>query len=199
MSAKLYAIKDRTGAHLARNLTEGENPTAEILLLGEPEAHTIGVQKITHWERVYMASVEYYQPQNKFENPIAPYPTIASLAQEAATIYNLDPMRVQRAAEIVNKSRYNVQNAQRDENGVTIDSPSLKTLIVKSESGRGWYVVTQGACTCEDHKRGNTCKHRIAAWMHREMITRAHAVARHTTPAVIFAELTQNAKTKQGQ
>jgi hypothetical protein len=111
---------------------------------------------------------------------------ITLLAQEAATVYNLDPKRVQRAAELA-RNPFAIQNARRDENDKQI-TPSLRVQCVKGS--KGWYVVRPNFCTCPDHQRGNTCKHRIAAWIHREAITRPIAQARHITPAEVFAELT---------
>jgi hypothetical protein len=111
---------------------------------------------------------------------------ITMLAQEAATVYGQDPKRVQRAADLV-RTPGNVQNARRDEFDEPI-KPSLKVLCVKGS--KGWYVVRAGFCQCPDNAKGHTCKHRIAAWIHRESIVRPLAQARRVEPAQIFAELT---------
>ncbi len=108
------------------------------------------------------------------------YPDTESLAQEAVTTYKLDPARVQRAAEIVEGSRTNCQPAHRDENGEPINTPSYEIQAVKSQNANnsGWYLVRRGSCTCHDSREdGNICKHRIAAWMTRELAERPARIA----------------------
>lgn len=110
---------------------------------------------------------------------------IALLAQEAVILFGADPARVIRAAELA-RNPYTVQQAAKDEQGNPI-AKSLNVFAVKGSSG--WYVVRPGACTCEDHKRGHVCKHRLAAWMHRENIVRSIAQVRKVAPSVVLAEL----------
>lgn len=110
---------------------------------------------------------------------------ITMLAQEAVILFGADPARANRAAELA-RSPYNVQQAAKDEQGETIKK-SLNVFAVKGSSG--WYVVRPGACTCEDHKRGHVCKHRLAAWMYRENIVRSIASVRKVAPSVVLAEL----------
>lgn len=183
-----YQVQGRQGAHLARSLKLLEGvETIEVLLIGEPESHQYGYDQVNHWERIPAAQVTAYTPAAAY--PVPQYPTTISLAQEAVTVYGLDPQRVQRAAEIIHR-RFAIVNAQRDEHGITISRPSIKVLAVESDRRNGWYVVRAGSCTCKDNEQGNTCKHRIAAWMYRESITRPLAAARRTTTARILAELT---------
>ena len=116
------------------------------------------------------------------------YDSITLLAQEAATIYNQDPARVQKAA-ILARTKSAVQNARYDFLGNPI-KPTLKNMIVKGAAG--WYNVSPKSCTCPDHAKGNTCKHRIAAWMHKESIIRPLAQVTRKTTAQVFAELTED-------
>ena len=111
--------------------------------------------------------------------------SITMLAQEAVISFGADPARVNRAAELA-RNPYTVQQAAKDEQGETI-TKSLNVFAVKGSSG--WYVVRPGACTCEDHKRGHVCKHRLAAWMYRENIVRSIAQVRKVEPSVVLAEL----------
>ena len=178
----LYSVKGYKGAHLLLNVREigiegtpqGETNApaiiADVQLIGSP----------TSFSAVYTDLQPFQMSEAMKEGE-----TITLLAQEAVMIYGLEAKRVQRAADLA-RNPYNVQQAKRDELGETI-KPSLNKLIVKGS--KGWYIVTRGWCQCPDNTRGNTCKHRIAAWMHRESIVRPLAQARRVAPAVILAEL----------
>jgi hypothetical protein len=183
-----YKVKGRQGAHLARALRDLDGVvTVEVLLIGSTESHQIGYDIVSHWERVLSADVQPYTPAAAYQ-PTGPA-DLVTLAQEAVTIYALDPARVQRAAQIAHR-RYTIINAYKDEHGITIPRPSLNVLAVESDTRRGWYVVRPGSCTCKDNENGHTCKHRIAAWMHRESIIRPLATARRVSKTQILAELT---------
>lgn len=111
---------------------------------------------------------------------------IVNLSDEAITKYNLEAGRVQRAAELASRPT-NIQPAKFDEHGTSI-TPSYKVLAVVGSNGQ-WYVVKHKFCTCEDNKRGNICKHRIAAWMRRQSIARVHAAVRGITTEEMLKEL----------
>lgn len=174
----LYTVKNYPGAHTAtpREIHPADATAytvARVHLVGARLGFDVPYEDVTPYELTAPATFE---------------DVIITLAQEAATIYNLDPKRVQRAADLA-RNKYNIQPAKRDENGETIPNPSYKKVCVKGS--KGWYVVAQGSCTCDDHKRGNTCKHRIAAWMQREAIARPLAAARRVTVKEILAEVLQ--------
>jgi len=104
------------------------------------------------------------------------YPNIATLCTEAALLYKLDTARVQRAATITNTLGMIVL-AKHDENGETI-APSYDVIAVRSQSNpRGWYIVRKGSCTCPDAARGTVCKHRITAWIYKELHLRPAQIA----------------------
>lgn len=179
---QLYTVKGHTGAHLLEKLQEIHPYTDDRMNDAETVARVLLVGAVDP----FFVPVEDLAPftlDNKYQGGDI---TII-LAQEAATVYNQDPRRVQRAADL-NRNTYAVQVAHKDENGQKITRPNWKTAIVKGSKG-GWYVITRGNCTCEDHKKGNTCKHRIAVWMRRESIARPAAAARRVDVAVIMAEL----------
>lgn len=170
----LYSIKGHTGAHLLEKLQEiHPDPTndtpetvARVCLVGAQEPFFVPVADLTPYT---------------LDNTYTGDDVTVQLAQTAATVYNLDPWRVQRAADL-NRNPYNVQIARKDENGQKIAQPSYKKMIVKGSKG-GWYITTRGTCTCKDHANGHTCKHRIAAWMRRESIARPLATAARVTVA----------------
>lgn len=166
----LYSVKGHSGAHYMTDIRDtDQGTTVTIQLIGADLPFCAN-----------MADLTLYTLE-KFEGDL-----ITTLAQEAATIYGADPERVQKAATLA-RTPYAIQNAQRDflDNPI---KPSIKSLIVKSSKG-GWYIVERGQCQCPDNQKGNTCKHRIAAWMHREAIARPLAQARRTTTAKILQEL----------
>jgi len=172
----LYSVKNHPGAHAAtpREIHPAEGPAytvTRVHLVGAMLGFDVPNEDVTPYE---------------LTAPAVFGDLIVTLAQEAATIYNLDPKRVQKAADLA-RNKYNIQPAKRDENGETIPHPSYKKVCVKGS--KGWYVVTQGSCTCEDNKRGNVCKHRIAAWMQRETIARPLAAARRVSVKEILAEV----------
>lgn len=171
MNTILYSVLNHRGAHLMLATRETEAGTvADMQLIGALESFTVPIL-----DAVIFAQVEAMSSGDQ----------ITLLAQEAVTVYGLEPGRVQRAAELA-RDPYAVQNARRNEHGEQI-KPSLKVQCVKGS--KGWYTVRPGSCTCPDHAKGNTCKHRIAAWMRRESITRPLAEARKMTPAEVLAEL----------
>ncbi len=98
------------------------------------------------------------------------YATVASLCTEICERWpGVDPDRVLRAAELVTSSPYNILPARRDEHDQPI-KPDHDVLAIRGQ--QGWYVVRKHSCTCQDHARGNVCKHRIAAWIHQQLIIR---------------------------
>ena len=177
----LYTIKDLKGAHYVEEYrpiypNASDTPShyvAVVRLVGAIEHFVVNPDDLTPFTLADRATFDDW---------------VINLAQEAATLYNLDPQRVQRAAEIVRSSRTAVQMAKRDEFGEPIAQPSYKKMIVKG-SKSGWYVVTRGSCTCKDHANGHTCKHRIAAWMKKESIARPIAAVRRTSVKTILEEL----------
>lgn len=176
MSTPLYTIKSHPGAHILHHVRDTESGTiADVQLVGAPLPFSVPVSDVAD-----------YQPATAAPYQAATPGDIIALAQEALTVYALDPGRIARAADLA-RDPYKVQQAKRDVFGGPI-KPTLNNLIVKA-SKNGWYMVTRGSCTCKDHTRGNVCKHRIAAWMHRESIIRPLAQARRTTTARILAEL----------
>lgn len=180
ITTPLYSVKGQTGAHVLSKLQDAHhNPTsdtpttyAQIYLIGSDNAGlTVPINDLAP-----------FTLNNKYNGD----DLITALAQEAVILYSADPARVQRGADIA-RNPYKVQQARRDFADQPI-TPTLKTIIVQSESGRGWYIVEKGTCQCKD--TAPICKHRIAAWIYRECITRPIAKARRTTPAAILAELT---------
>ena len=105
------------------------------------------------------------------------------LRREAIMKYRIPGPLVDQAIAL-NWTAYDVQQAQKDENGQPIRRPSLATLIVRGQ--HGWYVVRNKSCSCDTHD--GICVHRIAAWIHREIIIRPLAEARGVAPSVIQAE-----------
>lgn len=170
----IYQVTGTTGAYHAHNLrtTQAGREIVDVLLVGAGK-----MASGEGWQTVAAADVAPWRDSAYIE-PIAPYPTVTSLAQEAVTRYNLEPERVQRAAEM--DFRFNIRPAQYDEDGVTIRHPHEGIMMVRSSSDRGVYIVRPGVCTCPDHANGNVCKHRIAAWIYRELITRSLNAARQT-------------------
>ncbi len=168
-STVLYSVAGHTGAHMLIDVRAAESgEIADVQLIGALLPFSVPIADLTP-----------FTPADRF--PSQKYATLASLAQEAVTVYGLDPARVQRAVMLL-QNRTNVQQARYDELGEAI-TPSLDKLIVKAESKPGWYVVTRGVCNCKDHSQGNVCKHRIAAWIFREVISRNQVAARrHTSP-----------------
>ena len=177
----LYTVKDLKGAHYVEEYrpiypNASDTPShyvAVVRLVGAIEHFDANPDDLTPFTLADRATFDDW---------------VINLAQEAATLYNLDPQRVQRAAEIVRSSRTAVQMAKRDEFGEPIAQPSYKKMIVKG-SKSGWYVVTRGSCTCKDHANGHTCKHRIAVWMKKESIARPIAAVRRTSVKTILEEL----------
>ncbi len=159
----LYTVKNHPGAHIVRAIRErvDENAQthicAEVLLIGAQLPYTVPLADVRPWAS---------------DSPRAQMPAVnrtVALAQEAVLVYGLDPARVQRAALLmysrgVLPARYNADGTPRE--------TSLDVLAVRVSAG-GWYTVERGSCTCPDHRAGHVCKHRIAAWMYREAVTRA--------------------------
>lgn len=178
ITTPLYSITGQTGAYYLSRMQEAHHdpkddtptPYALVYLIGGTESTTVPA-----------ADLRPFTLDNKYTGA----DTITALAQEAVILYGADPKRVQRGADIA-RNPHKVQQARRDYMDMPI-KPTLKTIIVKSESGKGWYIVTKGTCQCKDP--APICKHRIAAWIYREAITRPLAQARRTTPAAILAEL----------
>jgi hypothetical protein len=176
------------------------NPAPLFSVKGTPGAHIVVDQRVTGFgpqPHVNIVDVKLIGADLPYSVPLADVheftqadrmtegDPITLLAQEAVLLFGADPARVIRAAELA-RDPHKVQQAGKDESGETIKK-SLNVFIVAGSSG--WYVVRPGSCTCEDHKRGHVCKHRLAAWMHRENIVRSLAQVRKVAPAVVLAEL----------
>jgi hypothetical protein len=169
-TAPLYAVKNHTGAHSLRDLRETDaGEIATVHLIGADLPYDVDRRDLTP-----------YTTDSAYTGD-----ALIMLAQEAAILYGQDPGRINRATEIARR-RGMVLQAHRDEDGNAI-SPSLSTICVRGATG--WYIVRPGSCTCQDTAHGHVCKHRIAAWMHREIIIRPLAQVRRVTPAIILAEL----------
>lgn len=172
----LYSVTGTKGAHIAQEIrVTGTGP--------QPHPSVVDVQLIG-------ASLPFSAPLADVHaytqaDAMTEGDPITILAQEAVILFGADPARVNRAAELA-RNPYSVQQAAKDEQGMSIKK-SLNVFAVKGSSG--WYVVRPGACTCEDHKRGHVCKHRLAAWMYRENIIRSIAQVRKVAPSVVLAEL----------
>lgn len=177
MSPKpLISLIDMKGAFILEGTRETQSGTvAEVHLIGALLGYCVPAANV----RPFQMS-DAIDPKESGNDPIT------MLAQEAVTVYSLDPGRVQRAADLMRQPRA-VQMAHHNENDEQI-TPSLKNIIVKGS--KGWYLTRRDFCQCPDHKNGYTCKHRIAAWMLRESTVRPLAVARNRKPAEILAELT---------
>jgi hypothetical protein len=168
----LYSVKGYKGAHILIDMRDTDGGIiADVQLIGASSPFSASPANLAPFQ---------------MSEALTQGDLITVLAQESAVIYGADPPRIQKATELA-RTPYAIQNAQRDYMGEKIKSPSMKTLIVKGRAG--WYIVEKGNCQCPDNKKGNTCKHRIAAWMHREAIARPLAQARRTTPAKILQEL----------
>lgn len=179
----LYSVKGFSGAHFMHGMREceiTETPGAEPIKKIFAKVQLIG--SLLPFD-VPFEDLSMFDLSNKYQGE----DITISLAQEAATIYNQEAKRVQKAAEL-NRDTFAVQIAKRDKFGDPIHYPTWKTAIVKGSDG-GWYVISKGECTCQDHKRGNTCKHRIAVWMRRESIARPLAAARRVPVAQIISEV----------
>lgn len=167
----IYTVREYKGAHMLIDMRDTDAGTiCEVMLIGALNSFS-----------AQMADLTPYQ----LADALTEGDPITLLAQEAATIFNAEPMRVQKAANLC-RNPYAVQNARFDFLGEPI-KPTLKALIVKGS--HGWYNVSLKACTCKDHAQGNICKHRIAAWMHREAIIRPLAKATRKDRAAILAQL----------
>ena len=162
-----YSLKCANGAYMFLRETNQEPFTHTFQLIGSVPPLTITTTDDAH---------EPYTGATAYNFPL--YPDVESLAQEAVINFKLDPARVQRAAEIVRASRTNCQPARRDENGEPIQSPSYEVHAVKSQKDNAWYVVKRGYCSCHDSREdGNICKHRVAAWITRELAERPARIA----------------------
>lgn len=80
----------------------------------------------------------------------------APYVAQAVSAYHLDTPRVERAVEIVLRNCIS-----HDANGVA----KCQSLTDATKT----YTIARGACTCEDHARGNVCKHRIALWLLKQV------------------------------
>ena len=168
----LYTVKGYKGAHILEDVRDTESGTiADVHLVGAVLPFSVPAADVVPFTHAEAMPKGY---------------TVEALAQEAVTVYGLDPARVQRAADLFRQPKA-VQLAHRDELDEQI-TPSLNVIIVKGS--KGWYLTRRNFCQCADNTKGNTCKHRIAAWMYRESTVRPLAVARNRKPAEILAELT---------
>lgn len=174
----LYTVKGVKGAHILLGMREVDTtpePGAEPIRQTIADVHLIGA--LLPYS-VNVDDIALFTMEDRLAETSDIY---ISLAQEAITAYGLDGKRTQRAAALA-RDKYAVQVAKRDEHGEPIPNPSHKKLCVKG-SNNGWYVVTVGSCTCPDHKNGHVCKHRIAAWMMKQITARPLAAAARVTVA----------------
>lgn len=97
------------------------------------------------------------------------YITYEELAAEAEARWHAEPIRLQKAVEIVT-NRYQIyfKNCPEGE------------YDVRSQAGSGWYHVDtkKKTCTCKDSQSGHICKHRLAVWLYTEQINRTMEAAR---------------------
>ncbi len=154
----LFGVTGHPGAHVLLNVRDvyDTDPSvittiADVHLIGAPLPYCVPAD-----------TVHAYTPADAF--PRHEFFNVVDLAQEAVLTFGTDPERVMSAEDLVHSK--SVHLAQRNEAGFPI-TPSLDVFIV--HGSRGWYVVRRGSCTCSDHTKGNLCKHRIAAWMYREL------------------------------
>jgi hypothetical protein len=117
--------------------------------------------------------------------------TYATLAAEATARYHLDPLRVDRAINII--ENHTVMMARVDEDGKQI-TPTHAAYAVKSPAKKSnqpdavWYIVRPAdkSCQCYDSHAGNICKHRIAVYLYTELPRRQFAeIAQTQTCAVL--------------
>jgi len=142
---QLYAVKDHPGAHLFLEMRETQSGTWAKM-------HQIGAML------PFDARPEDCTPYDPAEDTNhADTDPIFNLAQRAAVQYHLDPSRIIRACNIL---RAENPSMVKEREGY---------LEITSSNMRQTYRVTKGLCECHDHMKGNICKHRIAAWMFREL------------------------------
>jgi hypothetical protein len=105
--------------------------------------------------------------------------TYKSLVEELTEkkSWKIDPKRAQRALRMLTdwKPGTMVMLAQKDEMNNPV-SNEANLWIVRSSNG-GWYYVRpdKHTCTCQDYKRGNICKHRLAVYLYTQQIERTRA------------------------
>lgn len=138
----LYNLKNHEGAWKFLELRETEAGTiATVQFIGAPLPISADPQDLTPYTG---EAAQYNDP-------------IATLAQRAAIVYKLDPARINRACNII-----------RTDNPPMIRE-ATEHLRITSSNGKKSYRVAQKSCDCYDSQKGNICKHRIAAWMYREL------------------------------
>jgi hypothetical protein len=81
----------------------------------------------------------------------------------------VDPARITRALDLVNS--HAITTAKRDEKGAEI-LPTWE--ILEMPGSQCPYIVRKGSCTCPDNLTGHICKHRIAAYIFREIMASCH-------------------------
>ena len=137
----LYNLKDKQGAYRFIDIRDTEaGVVADVQLIGAGLPISADPADLT----TYAGEAVTFPDK------------LTTLAQRAAVIYKLDPARIDRACNIV-----------RAENPSMIQEHSAYLLITGSKDKK--YQVTKGSCECADHKKGNVCKHRIAANFYREI------------------------------
>jgi hypothetical protein len=164
MNTQLYAVKDHPGAHLFIEMRDTDSGTwARMHLIGAPLPFDARPEDCTP----YNPAEDSPQEDNTAVEIWHKIDSIVLLAQRAAIQYRLDPPRIIRACNIL-----------RAENpGMVKECEGY--LQITSSNMRQTYRVTKGLCECHDHSKGNICKHRIAAWMYREL---------HPTPTCRYFE-----------
>ena len=175
----LYSVKGegRGGACILVDVRDCQLVTGETVTIADVQKIGAELPFSVRIEELELFTLEKAFPRHEA--------TIFALAQEAVTIYNLDPFRVQKAAQLAHEVN-GILPSKFDEMGGRLN-PSFKVLCVRT--AKGWYIVRRGSCTCKDHEQWHICKHRIAAWIYREVIARPHAIARRKTTAEILQEM----------
>lgn len=107
--------------------------------------------------------------------------TLETLAAEVETKWHPDPTRLLKAVQIV-AGKTNIYN----------NHCAPGEWDVRSQTAlNAWHHVDthRHTCTCTDSQRGNMCKHRLAVWLHVQIITRPIAEARRQSETQIMREL----------
>ena len=152
MQKELVQVKATPGAHVITDVRETQSGIwVDVQLIGGGQ---------------YSARMEDVTPYDASQ-PAAEGNQLFQLAQRAVIKYSLDPMRVQKAHDLASREGWIIPR----DGSLMVKSQSFDDYnfqSVKNPKGK-IYSVSQSSCTCKDTERGNICKHRIAAWMYREM------------------------------
>jgi len=115
MKTLLYSVTGYEGAHVLLSVRATETgEIADVQFIGAPLP--------------FSTPRENVRPYTQAAAVPGASATIEALAQEAVTVYELEPLRVQRAAELF-RGMMSVQMARRNFLGESI-TPSLKIIMV---------------------------------------------------------------------